>query len=192
MNIFYLDSDPIIAAQMQCDKHVVKMIVESAQMLSTAHRLLDGTLIEGKRMVAGSVPVRWRKYKSWTHQDSVKEQTLYKAVHMSHPSTLWTMESLANYNWHYQHFVALCDEYKYRYNKIHATASLLTFLLDEIPDNIPDVGPTPVRLAMKSNPECMHADDPVRSYREFYQTKQTRFKMVWTKRDKPEWFTVTK
>ena len=192
MNIFYLDSDPIIAAQMQCDKHVVKMIVESAQMLSTAHRLLDGTLVEGKRMVAGSVPVRWRKYKSWTHQDSVKEQTLYKAVHMSHPSTLWTMESLANYNWHYQHFVALCDEYKYRYNKIHATASLLTFLLDEIPDNIPDVGPTPVRLAMKSNPECMHADDPVRSYREFYQTKQTRFKMVWTKRDKPEWFTVTK
>ena len=192
MNIFYLDSDPVIAAQMQCDKHVVKMIVESAQMLSTAHRLLDGTLVDGKRMVAGSVPVRWRKYKSWIHPDSVKEQTLYKAVHMSHPSTLWTMESLANYNWHYQHFVALCDEYKYRYNKIHATASLLTFLLDEIPDNIPDVGPTPVRLAMKSNPECMHADDPVRSYREFYQTKQTRFKMVWTKRDKPEWFTVTK
>lgn len=190
MNIFYLDSDPVIAAQMQCDKHVVKMIVESAQMLSTAHRLLDGTLIEGKRMVAGSIPVRWRKYKSWIHPDSVKEQTLYKAVHMNHPSTLWTMESLANYSWHYQHFVALCDEYKYRYNKIHATAALLTFLLDEIPDNIPDIGPTPVRLAMKSNPECMHPQDPVRSYREFYQTKQGRFKMVWTNRNRPEWFII--
>ena len=56
MNIFILDEDPTIAAQMQCDKHVVKMIVESAQMLSTAHRMLDGKLImkpskSGKRMV---------------------------------------------------------------------------------------------------------------------------------------------
>ena len=42
MNIFILDTDPIVAAQLQCDKHVVKMIVESAQMLSTAHRMLDG------------------------------------------------------------------------------------------------------------------------------------------------------
>ena len=42
MNIFYLDRDPVIAAQMMCDKHVVKMILESAQMLSTAHRVLDG------------------------------------------------------------------------------------------------------------------------------------------------------
>ena len=42
MNIFYLDKDPIVAAEMSCDKHVCKMIVESAQMLSTAHRLIDG------------------------------------------------------------------------------------------------------------------------------------------------------
>ena len=42
MNIFYLDRDPKIAAQMMCDKHVVKMILESAQILSTAHRVLDG------------------------------------------------------------------------------------------------------------------------------------------------------
>ena len=42
MNIFYLDKDTIIAAEMMCDKHVVKMILESAQLLSTAHRVLDG------------------------------------------------------------------------------------------------------------------------------------------------------
>ena len=41
MNIFVLDKDPRVAARMLCDKHVPKMIVESAQMLSTAHRLLD-------------------------------------------------------------------------------------------------------------------------------------------------------
>ena len=44
MNIFILDDDPIKAAQLQCDKHVVKIIVESAQMLSTAHRMLDGAM----------------------------------------------------------------------------------------------------------------------------------------------------
>lgn len=36
MNIFILDTDPALAAQYQCNKHVVKMIVESAQLLSTA------------------------------------------------------------------------------------------------------------------------------------------------------------
>jgi len=45
MNIFILDKDPVLAAQLQCDKHVVKMIVESAQMLSTAHRMLDGKIV---------------------------------------------------------------------------------------------------------------------------------------------------
>jgi len=44
MNIFYIDRDPVIAAQMSCDKHVVKMILESAQMLCAAHRVLDGVL----------------------------------------------------------------------------------------------------------------------------------------------------
>ena len=44
MNIFILNDDPVIAAKEQCDKHVVKMIVESAQMLSTAHRMLDGVM----------------------------------------------------------------------------------------------------------------------------------------------------
>ena len=44
MNIFILDNDPVIAAQMQCDKHVVIMIVESGQMLSTVHRMRDGKM----------------------------------------------------------------------------------------------------------------------------------------------------
>ena len=42
MNIFYLHKKPEISAQLHCDKHVVKMIIEYAQMLSTAHRMLDG------------------------------------------------------------------------------------------------------------------------------------------------------
>ena len=48
MNIFILDEDPRKAAQMVCDKHVNKMIIESAQMMSTVHRMLDGEAYRAK------------------------------------------------------------------------------------------------------------------------------------------------
>jgi len=100
------------------------------------------------------------------------------------------MESIANYEWHHQHFEALCNEYTHRYGKVHNTEKLLLEDLIDPPENIPDVPMTQFKLAMKSTPECMHPEDPVRSYHEFYQTKQARFKMTWTKRAIPEWFKV--
>ncbi len=183
MNLFILDKDPVKAAQLQCDKHVVKMIVESAQMLSTAHRMLDGKLVKAPSK-SGKTNV-----KAWILPDD-REQVLYKAVHMNHPCTVWTMKSNNNYTWHWVHFSALCDEYTYRYGKVHATDALLREKLKWLPRNIPVSHLTQQPLAMKSNPECMYPDDPVKSYRMFYQTKQDRFKMAWTKRDIPEWFKV--
>jgi hypothetical protein len=182
MNIFILDNDPVKAAQLQCDKHVVKMIVESAQMLSTAHRLLDGK-VEKRPSKSGKRMVNY-----WSLPD-YREDLLYKACHTGHPCTVWTIESNNNYNWHYVHFVALCDEYKYRYGKVHKTDALLRDELAKLPNNIPVGYKTKAPLAMKSNPECMF-DDVVKSYRAFYQTKQDRFNMAWTKRSIPEWFNV--
>jgi len=75
MNLFVLNKDPVKAAQLQCDKHVVKMIVESAQMLSTAHRMLDGTL-ERRASKSGKTTVKY-----WTMPDE-RENIFYKAVHM--------------------------------------------------------------------------------------------------------------
>jgi len=183
VNLFILDKDPVIAAQLQCDKHVVKMIVESAQMLSTTHRMLDGKLAK--------VPSKSGKsnVKAWTLPDE-REDILYKAVHTAHPCTVWTTKSNNNYNWHYVHFTALCDEYKYRYGKTHSTDTLLREILKTPPRNIEVGYLTQQPLAMKSNPECMFPNDPVKSYRMFYQTKQDRFKMSWTKRPIPEWFEV--
>jgi hypothetical protein len=163
MNIFILDRNPVLAAKMQCDKHVVKMVLESGQMLSTAHRLLDG-------------------------DDCIAPDKLYKVAHAKHPCTIWTMESNNNYNWHYVHFCALCEEYKYRYGKTHMTDTKLRDVLKTPPKNIPVGYLTKHPLAMKSNPECMHPNDPVRSYREYYKTKEKNFKMVWTKRETPNWF----
>ena len=181
MNLFILDYNPVTAAQLQCDKHVPKMIVESAQMLSTAHRMLDGELGK-RRSKSGKTMVRY-----WEHPSNNWEKILYKAVHTGHPCTVWTMESSDNYFWHYNHFKALCDEYTYRYSKLHKSDRELREILSNLPSNIPRGNLTSFKLAMSSNPECMFSD-AVKSYRAFYQTKQERFKMVWSKRSIPEWF----
>lgn len=186
MNIFVLDNDPVKAAQLQCDKHVVKMIVESAQMLSTTHRMLDGNEIK-RPSKSGRTMVKYYEL------PDEREDILYKAVHFNHPCTVWSRESCCNYSWHYEHFIALCDEYKYRYGKTHSTDTKLRDILAKFPKNINrSGGMTMFKLAMKSNPECvvhgLGGTDAVESYRNFYQTKQERFSMVWTKRNIPEWF----
>ena len=186
MNIFILHEDPVKAAQDQCDKHVVKMIVESAQMLSTVHRMLDGS-IEQRPSKSGKRILKYYKL------NDIREDVLYKAVHHNHPCTVWSRESCCNYTWHYEHFIALCEEYTYRYGRTHSTDTKLRKILKEIPKNIPrNAGRTAFKLAMSSNPECvvygLGGTDAVKSYRNFYKTKEKRFKMDWTKRKVPEWF----
>jgi len=183
MNLFILDTNPTLSAQLQCDKHVVKMIVESGQMLSTAHRMLDGSM-DRRPSKSGKTMSKY-----WALPDA-REAVLYKAVHVGHPCTVWTMISDQNYMWHYNHFIALCDEYRYRYGKVHKTDEILRYILRDAPKNIRKGDLTIWPLAMKSNPECMFPKDPVKSYRLFYQTKQDRFAMNWTKRCIPEWFNV--
>jgi|TARA_R110000744_G_scaffold88399_6_gene172312 hypothetical protein len=181
MNIFILDEDPRTAASMHCDKHVPKMVLESAQMLSTAHRMLDGVETK-KRSKSGKTMSKYFML------GDVREHHLYNAVHFNHPCTIWTRESTQNYLWHYELFIALCDEYTKRYGKIHLTDRSLREYLKPTPNNIPNVDMTPFRLAMKSNPECMNESAPVESYRKFYMTKQERFKMEWKNAQTPYWF----
>ena len=71
MNIFALAKSPEVSAQMACDKHVVKMILESAQMLCAVQRVQDGEMYYGKS-------ANGRKIKRWRHPDTIKEQVLYK------------------------------------------------------------------------------------------------------------------
>jgi hypothetical protein len=181
MNIFILDEDPRTAASMHCDKHVPKMVLESAQMLSTAHRMLDGVETK-KRSRSG------KTMSKYYYLGDTREHHLYNAVHFNHPCTVWTRESAQNYLWHYELFISLCDEYTKRYGKLHLTDRSLREHLKPTPDNIPDIDMTPFRLAMKSNPECMNEAAPVESYRKFYMTKQERFKMEWKNAQTPYWF----
>ena len=78
MNIFYLHEDPDVSAKMHCDKHVVKMIIEYAQLMSTAHRILDGEEYEGRTKIG-------RRIRRWKHPNKNVENTIYKASHINHP-----------------------------------------------------------------------------------------------------------
>lgn len=86
MNIFYLDTDPTKAAQYMTDRHVVKMILESAQLLSTAHRVLDGQMVETKSMIRGTEDKpRYRKHKLWILPIQDKQKCIWLRTLIIHP-----------------------------------------------------------------------------------------------------------
>jgi hypothetical protein len=156
MNIFYLDRDPVTAAKAMTNKHVVKMILESAQLLSTAHRVLDGT-------VTVQLSKSGARLTRYAHDNDV----LYKSTHINHPSAIWVRTSTSNYMWLYQHFCALCDEYTARYGKVHATDMRLRAVLATPPVRLTSTLHTLMPCAMPD--EYIIKGDPVRSYRDYYK-----------------------
>jgi len=177
MNIFILDSNPTSAAKQMCDKHVVKMIIESGQMLSTAHRVLDGDEYY-------DLSRNGRRIKRWRLADD-RENFLYKASFMNHPCTRWTMETKSNYHWHTRHALSLCIEYTARYGKIHKAQPLIEFLDDTLPENIPDRDvQTPFPQAM---PEEYKNKCAVTAYRAYYLGEKKRF-AKWKNTETPSWF----
>ena len=176
MNIFYVDEDPKIAATLLCDKHVVRMILESAQMLSTAHRILDGVEVQTQSPSS-------RKKSVWMLEDASMDNILYNATHMNHPSNVWVRESAYHYAWLYKHFIALCDEYTKRYEKTHKTDATLRRLLVDVPDNIKLKEFSPPPQAM---PDEYKQNDTVEAYRAYYRAKFHEIDMRWKKTAKPE------
>ena len=180
MNVFVLSECPVESAKMMCDKHIPKMVVESAQMLSTAHRMLDGTP-ERRRSKSGKTMQQY-----YTFGDN-RDDMYYLAVHKYHPCTTWTMASEANYQWHYKHFRALADEYTFRRGKVHATFKKLDKLLSQTPKNIPDVGLTEFAQAMNHYPQCKVPGDAVAAYRNYYHEAKPFAKWDWG-RPAPSWW----
>lgn len=168
MNIFALDADLRKAAQAHVDKHVVKMILETAQLLSTAHHILTPF----------DVP-----------------EGVYKATHANHPSAKWVRQTGENYWWTYHLFLGLLEEYEYRYRREHASVRLVD-VLDLVSDTLwssdGDLsGPlTPVTPAMPDDakvfPNPVTFDESVANYRRYYRDYKSDLH-VWTRRPKPEW-----
>jgi len=145
MNIFYLSNEPKEIAYQLCDKHIVKMPLESAQMLSSAW---------------WSLPY-----------DKIKHKIgkIYRPVHMGHPSTIWTYSARENYLWHYKLFEEMLKEYTRRYNKVHKSSELLEELA-ECP--LTEGAFTEPPQCMPDKYKC---DDTITAYRNYYIGDKTRF-----------------
>lgn len=157
MNIFVLDRNPVLAARYHGDKHVVKMILETAQLLSTA-----------------------------LHELGIPDVP-YKPTHLNHPCAVWTRHSRENFYWLGALGYALCFEYRWRYDKVHKSQAVIDWacqtLIDESPLPFPETGLTPFALAM---PEQYRSDDPVESYRRYYIQEKLHI-ATYKRRDRPVW-----
>ncbi len=157
MNIFAVDICPVAAAEALPDKLVVKMPIETAQILSTVSHLLG-------------VPGPYRK------------------THQHHPCVKWAGESLLNWMWVVDHGRALCDEYRYRYGRLHACEEVIEEIAFDCAH--PMVGyRTAFVLAM---PDSIRLDetlaaDPICAYRAYMRKHKAHYAR-WTRRAPPTWW----
>jgi len=120
MNIFYLDKDPRLAAQYHVDKHVVKMPLETAQLLCSVYHVIGG------------------------HPKNIIP---YKLTHKNHPCSIWARESLSNYLWLVELGLEICKEYTYRYGKQHKSEAVINWCKERKP-KIVNISLTPIKQAM--------------------------------------------
>ena len=177
MNIFYLHHNTHKCAIDHLDKHIVKMPTEYGQLLSTAHRMLDGTMYLDKT-------ANNRNIKRWRHPDEEMEAVLYKASHCGHPSAVWCRETNENYEWLYDMWCCLHEEFKIRYDKDHKSYIKLRNILKDVPENIPDV---PFTQPLQAMPDDVKHEDSITAYRNYYIKYKKSFATWKTKT--PKWYT---
>ena len=161
MNIFFIDRCPIKSAQQLCDKHVVKMVLETAQMCSTAMH-------------------EWDQAKHMKH--------VYKSAYVNHPMTVWVRDNIHNLGWAVLHGLAIGREYKYRYGKDHKSTKVLEEINEVFRDRL--IWADENISLHTTPPQCMpdefKCDDYVEAYRAYYR-KDKRYILQWTGRPVPEW-----
>ena len=163
MNIFATDENPIIAARNLCDKHINKMIVESAQMLANGFSL--------ERLAQDDVP-RNQKGEPRTHG------------YPKHPCTLWAAKSAANWTWLIDHGLAMADEYTQRYGRTHKSEAVIKWCRN-LPIKFPAAQLTPFAQAM---PAQYKNECPVTAYRAYYHGEKAAI-ATW-KSEVPQWWTT--
>ena len=189
MNTFILSKDPKEAALFHCNKHVCKMILESAQMLCAAHwiHLLKA---EGKDVNSFK---RIRDAQAWAYENTpARLQPPWKLSHPRHPCTIWTSENVNNYNWQLSLCESLLDQYTDRYGgKHHKTEVEAKWLRENKPLNMSEDSLTDFPVCMKDDFKMYKADgiiDVVASYRNYYIKDKVRFAKWEPKSSTPAWF----
>jgi len=145
MNIFMLDSNMDKCVQYHCDKHIVKMPLETTQMVCTiSHKVAP---------LSGLSPP-------------------YLPVHAKHPCTLWGGMNKRNFTWLWWFGVALCAEYEYRYGRKHACVDVLYDIACQCWNDLPDGEYTDPPQAM---PDEYKDPDVIQAYRKYYYYEKSRF-----------------
>jgi hypothetical protein len=181
MNLFYLDDDLDKCAEYHIDKHVLKMILEAAQLITT-------TIWVDKYL--GFIPRKLDSKELKVINDVKRLEpaiddrifTRYLPTHVNHPSAIWVRSSLEHYYWTVNYANALNDEGMYRGYKSHASCAEVNRMPE--PTRLPDAGWTTPTLAM---PDQLKSNDAVASYRKFYMLDKGPF-ATWKLRGKPDWW----
>ena len=142
MNIFYLVHDVVQCAAAHGNRHVIKMILETCQLLCSVYHMTTPDV----------------------------EDVPYKLTHKNHPCAVWARTSLENYNWLLRLGLQLCREYTHRYDKVHASQAVLMHLLCLDPPRIPSLGFTPPPQAMPET--YYYKEDSVEAYRLYYKQEK--------------------
>ena len=185
MNIFWLDEDMTRCAEYHCDKHVVKMLLESVQILSTVlHANRFVSYVDGDGITHLSETDRYYD------AESMESFIPYKPTHPNHPCVVWAGMCTGNFKKLTLLATKLSNEYTYRYGRRHKSADALRTILQLTNMNTE----LPLDYHIESiPPQCVGEDlmdpsaDVVSVYRKYYRQKELDgMDMRWTKRDRPE------
>lgn len=179
MNIFYLSKSIQECVEMHCNKHVTKMVTEYVQIMSTAHRVLDG---EEQYVLSA----KGRHQKTFVLRSEGDNELMNKATHYNHPSAVWARSNRSCYEYLHKLTVALCAEHTHRYGTIRSCVT--SGLLDRLataPLNIKDGEFTEPPPAMDD--EYIVPGDSVESYRRYYMGAK-RHIAEWKNRPVPYWY----
>lgn len=182
MNIFYLDEDLDTCAQFHIEKHVGKMQLEAAQLLTSA-LWVDKYLGHIPRSLEKIELAEINKYKAKEPVIDERTFTRYLPTHINHPSAIWVRSSLENYYYTLNYIIALNDESLLRGKKSHASCAEALRLPD--PKLLPNIGFTKFAQAM---PDELKRDNPVEAYRLFYMLDKAAISGGWGIRGKPYWW----
>lgn len=159
MNIFYTSKLPSECAQDLDDKRLVKMVLETAQLLSTTIHELSNDI----------TPLR----------------APYKITHRNHPCAVWARESENNYTWLVNLFGELSNEYTYRFGRQHKCLEhIFTFasIIDYLDFPLREFSIPPNCTPFKEDSDTQNA------YRRYMQeVKWVDGKARFTRRPPPEW-----
>lgn len=192
MNIFALHPNQRKCARWYVDKHVVKMLLETVQLLYTAHWALAYPIL-----VKCKSPIELaRTHKQYNTPPTMHDAPValstgchYRPSHINHPCAKWARRTLGNYNWLAILGVEIAREFKYRFGHTHACEAHVMWLLANPPHGIRRFPRMMFSIAMDEQYKI--SDDPIRSYRNYYRTSKADMGLIhYTKRHIPHWIRI--